>query len=328
VRSRKEKTKPMKIGVIGGTGAMGSLYGGYLARAGYEVFLFDKAPEAIARVNDHGLDIVEDTGETINISVVATSDSGRIGPVDLAIVLVKGQHTEVAVRAAMPMMGSHTDVLTLQNGWGNIAKTTSLLGAERVLAGVSIHSVNLLAPGRIRHAGRGPTYVGELDGRGSGRVSRIVEVLNASGFDAHETTNILKVIWSKLSLNVCALPACALLRFPSGELLNHEGSMRLMRGLLHEVVSVASARGVDLEFEEQWKSITAQLDRARTVRCSMLQDVENQRPTEIDTITGAVVAEGERLGIPTPYNNALLWMIHSLQEAFSPSGKQGVGRLT
>lgn len=317
------KASRMKIGVIGGAGAMGSLYGGYLARAGNDVLLFDRSSEAVAAINARGLEIVEEDGKVVNCRVPATTDVQKNGPVDVAIVFVKGQHTDAAVRSSLPLIGPKTHIVSLQNGWGNIEKISAIVGEDRVVPGVSIHSVNVLAPGRVRHAGKGPTYVGELDGRKSERVSEITKMLIGAGFDAHETIDVMKVIWSKLSLNVCSLPMCALLGLPSGKLLDHDATLTLMRNLLNEIIQVAGSRGIPLDYEEQWKLITSQLERARSVRCSMLQDVENGRQTEIETITGAVVREGQRFGISTPHNSVLLWMIRALQETFPSSGEKG-----
>ena len=89
-----------------------------------------------------------------------------------------------------------------------------------------------------------------------------------------------------------------------------------MQALLHETVAVARAQDIPLDFDERWTAITGLLKRATTARASMLQDVENRRRTEIDVINGAIVAAGERLGIPTPYNQALVWLVRWLEETF------------
>jgi 2-dehydropantoate 2-reductase len=306
----------MKVAVLGGAGAMGCLFGGRLAQAGHTVTLVDVARGPVEAINTKGLLITNETGQIESIPVRATGDPHQPGIVDLIIVLVKGQHTEAAMSAALPLVGDDSSVLTLQNGWGNAARLARIVGESKVLAGVTLHSVTTLAPGHIQHAGRGPTTLGELDGRRSARLTEIQQALSQAGFEVDLTFNIVKVIWSKLALNVCALPACALLRFRSGELVEHDGTLELMKALLREVVAVANAKGIDLDFEERWEAITRQLERASNVRASMLQDVENRRQTEIDTVTGAIVECGRQLGVPTPYNNALFWLVKSLQETF------------
>jgi 2-dehydropantoate 2-reductase len=120
-----------------------------------------------------------------------------------------------------------------------------------------------------------------------------------------------------LALNVCTLPTSALLRFYAGQLIQHEGTLALMRVLLQEAVAVANAQGIDLNFDERWINITGLLERATGAKASMLQDVENRRRTEIDVINGAIVEAGRRLNIPTPYNETMVWLVKALEETFS-----------
>jgi 2-dehydropantoate 2-reductase len=81
-------------------------------------------------------------------------------------------------------------------------------------------------------------------------------------------------------------------------------------------VAVANAQGIALDEAERWEAITGLLKRATGAKASMLQDVERSRRTEIDVINGAIVTAGQRLGIPTPYNNTMVWLIKSLEETF------------
>jgi 2-dehydropantoate 2-reductase len=208
-------------------------------------------------------------------------------------------------------------MLTLQNGRGNAPRIAAIVRQERVLVGLTYHSATLLGAGRAQHAGKGMTYLGELDGSSSSRLRRVAETFSGAGLDVTITDDVLKQIWSKLALNVCTLPTSSLLRFFAGQLVEHDGTLSLMRELLREVVAVADAQGITLDETERWEAITGLLKRATGAKASMLQDVERSRRTEIDVINGAIVAAGQRLGIPTPYNNMMLWLIKSLEETFS-----------
>jgi 2-dehydropantoate 2-reductase len=89
-----------------------------------------------------------------------------------------------------------------------------------------------------------------------------------------------------------------------------------MRGLLHEVATVAKARGISLDEEERWTAITSLLDRGVGAKASMLQDVEAKRRTEIDVINGAIVEAGKRAAVPTPLNSAMVWLVNAMQERY------------
>jgi 2-dehydropantoate 2-reductase len=112
------------------------------------------------------------------------------------------------------------------------------------------------------------------------------------------------------------LPTSALLRFQAHELIQHEGTMALMRGLLSEVVAVAKAQGISLDHTERWQAIVNLLKQAIGARASMLQDVEAGRQTEIDVVNGAIVESGKRNSVPTPLSDAMVWMVKSLQEKY------------
>ena len=159
--------------------------------------------------------------------------------------------------------------------------------------------------------------MGELNGEMSTRLSAIAEVFNKAGIEVTPTAQVLKEIWGKLALNVCTLPTSALLRFYAPQLVQHEPMLELMRALLKEVVAVAHARNIPLDYDERWDAITGLLKRCGpTAKASMLQDIEKQRQTEIAVINGAIVEAGQRLNIPTPFNNAMVWMVKSLEATF------------
>ena len=165
----------MKIAILGGGGAMGGIFGGYLARAGNDVTLIDVSKAAVTAINDNGLTIEEKDGSQPVIKVPASDNPASVGPVDLIINFVKCYHTEAAVRAAAPMIAGDTAVLSLQNGWGNAPRIASIVGEDRVLVGLTYHGGTLLAPGRVKHPGSGMTYIGELTGKPTERLGKVIE---------------------------------------------------------------------------------------------------------------------------------------------------------
>lgn len=305
----------MKIAIVG-AGAMGSLFGAKLASTGNDVLLVDVWREAVEAIQSHGLRVDDLGGGTATVRVRAVTDAAEAGPVELVVIFVKCYDTDAAARGAVPLLGPATPVLTLQNGWGNVPRIAQVVGQERVLAGVTYHSATVLGPGHIQYAGRGPTILGELDGKISPRVKEIADVFNAAGLQVTPTAEVVKEIWSKLAMAVCGLPTSALLRFHSGDLIRSEGTVHLMRALMGETVAVAKAQGFGLDFEERWATVSGAMTRNPGVKPSMLQDVERRRRTEIDVVNGAVVAAGKQLNIPTPYNETMVWLIRSLEETF------------
>jgi 2-dehydropantoate 2-reductase len=306
----------MRTAILG-AGAMGSIFGALLAKAGKEVVLVDSWLDGVQAIQAHGLRLHDREGNSQIIPVKATTDPSGLGEFDVVIVFVKSYQTLKAVEQALPLLSKNTVVLTLQNGWGNAARIAEVCGGERVLAGVTYNSGTLLEPGVVQHAGAGVTFLGELNGKLSQRAERIAQLLNNAGIEAKAVSDVVREIWAKLSLNVCTLPTSALLRCFAGELVEHASSLNLMRALLEEAVAVAQALGVHLDREERWQTITGLLRRAAGAKASMLQDIENRRQTEIDVVNGAVVDAGGQKGIPTPYNQSMVWLVSFLQESFN-----------
>jgi 2-dehydropantoate 2-reductase len=306
----------MKIAVIG-AGAMGSVMGGLLAKSGNDVTLVDVWREAIDTINSKGLRIDDKVGNSELVRVRATDKPTEIGPVDLVLVFVKCYHTEAAVRNALSIIGPETTVLSLQNGWGNGPRIAKIVDEDKLILGVCYHSATAAGPGHVLHVGKGMTFMGELNGKITKRLTQVADTFNKGGIEVTATENVLKEIWSKLALNVCTLSTSALLRFYAPQLVRHDAMLELMRALLHEVVAVARAQNIPLDFDERWEAITGLLKRcAPNAKSSMLQDVEKSRQTEIDVINGAIVEAGERLNIPVPFNRAMLWMVKSLEGTF------------
>lgn len=306
----------MKIAIVGGAGAMGGIVGALLAKDGNDVTLIDVAQAAVDKINADGLHVEFKSGVVEDVPIKAATNPATVGVVDTVIVFVKCYHTEAAVRTAAPMVGPQTSVLSLQNGWGNAPRIAALVGEEKVLAGVTYHSGTLVGPGHVKQTGVGLTFMGELNGQMSERLQALSATFNNAGIETTASTDVLKMIWQKLALNCCTLPASALLRFYAHQMVEHDGTLNVMNNVLREAVAVAHAQNIPLDFDERWAAITGLLKRAVGGKASMLQDVENKRRTEIDVVNGAIVEAGQRLGIPTPYNQTLVWLTKALEETF------------
>ena len=295
---------------------MGGIFGGWLARSGEDVTLVDVSKAAVETINAKGLSIEEKDGSIGQLKIEATDVPSRVGHVDLIINFVKCYHTEAAVRAANPMIGADTVVLSLQNGWGNAPRIAAIVGENRVVVGLTYHSGTLLGPGRVKHPGVGATYIGELTNTVTPRVTRIAECFRKAGFETHVSERILDEVWKKLALNCCTLPTSGLLHFLSHELVAYKDAETVMAGILREVVEVAKAQGIALDYDERWAAITGLLEKAVGGKASMLQDVEAGRRTEIEVINGAIVEAGGRHGVPTPVNKTMTALISALQDKY------------
>jgi 2-dehydropantoate 2-reductase len=302
----------MKIAIIG-AGALGSLFGGLLSKSGEEVWLFDPlAKEHIAAINSAGL-IIEEEGQEERIAVKGTTRIEEIGEAELVALFAKAPFTEEAIKGALPAVGRSTQVLSLQNGLGIIDILEGYINRERLLRGVTAQGSTLLGPGRIRHAGRGPTHIGRLSKEGDGgRLQEIVEIFNCAGIETYIEQDIRRLVWRKLLINVGINALTAIFDVRNGALVADKDLNEIMHGAVCEALGVAQGCGLDFSLNEVIREVEEVCHLTAENISSMLQDVRRENMTEIDYINGAIVREGERSEIKTPLNRLLVRLVKEL----------------
>jgi len=300
----------MKIAVLG-AGAMGSLVGGLLAEGGHEVTLISTWAEHVETVNREGL-LVEGQGGRRRVGVLASLSAAEAGPAELVIVAVKAPQTREAMAGALGLVGPETVVLTLQNGLGNVESLAEAVGPGPVVAGALSHGARLEGPGRVRHAGGGGLALGELSGRITGRLRGLGRIFEESGLaPVSLSDNVQGLIWGKLIVNVAINAVSALARIRNGQILEFPEAGEISRLAVLEAVEVAGRKGIILPGDPV--GFTREVARATGANISsMLEDILRRRPTEIEVINGAVVREGEALGVPVPVNKVLAGLVSVL----------------
>lgn len=302
----------MKIAVVG-AGAMGSLFGALLSENGNDVWLYDIWREHVNAVNENGL-IIERKGKIRTVKLNATVDSGNIGPVELTIIFVKSTQTESAAETAYRLAGSGGLVMTLQNGMGNADAVAKFIEAERILVGTTAHGATMLGPGKIRHAGVGPTTIGMWapGGKGHTRARQFAEFFSRAGIETKAVKDVRSVVWQKLFINVGINAITALTGIKNGQILDLATTRELSRAAVEEAIDVARAESINVE-KETVAQVFKVAEATALNRSSMGQDVDHQRQTEISAINGFIVREANRLGLKAPVNQTLTALIETLQ---------------
>jgi 2-dehydropantoate 2-reductase len=177
--------------VVVGAGAIGGTVGAHLARAGHSVLFCDTDPEHVAAINANGL-AIEGPVETFTVEASAVAPDELPDDLHAVLLAVKSQHTDSALDAVAPRLGPEGFVVSLQNGI-NEPQIAARIGEERTVGAFVNFGADYLEPGRIFVGGRGALYVGELDGRRSERLARLLDDLP----DAKETENIVGFLWAK-----------------------------------------------------------------------------------------------------------------------------------
>ena len=306
----------MKIAIVG-AGAMGCLYGARLSTLPQnEIFLLDVWQDHLDAINQFGVQMEEDGSFQTYDNLKACRHAYEIGPVDLAIMFVKSTMTRQAMADNKALLKDSTVVLTLQNGLGNVEAICEVVPANHVLAGTTAHGATKLGPGRMKHAGKGKTVIGELSGEITDRVKGIGEMFNQACLETETSDNAIGLVWGKLLSNVGLNALTAITGLLNGQILDYPETEELMTLAVLEAKAVADAKGVRLNYDDAVEHTRALCKATAPNRSSMLQDVSNCRKTEIDMINGAIVREGKVLGIPTPINLALTNLIKTMEQKY------------
>ncbi len=302
----------MKIAIVG-AGAMGSLFGGLLAEAGHEVWLYDIWEDHIQIVVQNGL-MIEDENKARQIRLNAVTNPEKIGESELVLVFVKSTQTASAAKTASQLSGKKGFVLTLQNGMGNAENIAEYVRPDRILVGTTAHGATMLKAGRIRHAGKGPTLMGMWVGENKEyQIARqTAGILTKAGIKTTVVEDVRAVIWDKLLVNVGINAITALSGITNGQILDLESTRELSHSAVQEAVAVARAQGVEIR-EDPMAHVFQVAVATAPNRSSMGQDVDHHRPTEIGSINGFVAREADRMGIAAPVNRTLTALIQTME---------------
>ncbi|MHC1725350.1 MAG: ketopantoate reductase family protein [Syntrophobacteraceae bacterium] len=308
--------------LILGAGAIGSLLGARLSNSDASISLFSTDRAHMEAIGQRGLEIEELDGTVRNVSLTTCFErDGLPCNPDLVLVVVKTYSTEAAVTSVRSLCSPSTVFLTLQNGIGNWELIADVAGKEAVLAGSTAQGATLLGPGRIRHGGNGPTYIGEPTGPSSARVERIVELFRSAGLVAESSDNVARLIWEKLIVNVGINAITGLTGIRNGFIAEMQEASNLCTSAVEEAIIIARAKGFPIGFDMVKRVLGVSRATARN-RSSMGQDVDRKKRTEIDAINGAIVRFGKEAKIPTPVNQTLTSLVKVL-EANYLSSKEG-----
>jgi 2-dehydropantoate 2-reductase len=307
---------------IAGAGAMGSMFGGYLAVAGHDVTLVDVDAEHLAAVRDRGLLLRHADGREDVVALAATSDPRReLGPVDAVIVLCKGWANAAVAESIRHAVGPATWVATIQNGLGNDAALAAVLGAERVLPGTTTAGAHKPQPGvvdvsPITSSGGSITQLGppRTGGEPAAGIDALTTALTDAGLPCELRADADVVIWTKLAMAATAGPLTAALGTTVHGMIESRSAMRLLEAMFDEVIALATAEGVALDRQVVWDHAIATYRAVGPHLTSMADDVLNGRRSEIDSFCVELCRRGRLHDVATPTHDVIGALIVAREE--------------
>ncbi len=298
-----------RIAVLG-AGAVGCYFGGMLARAGAPVTLIGRAPHVEA-ITQNGL-FLESVNFEQKIPVAASTAVAAIREADIVLFCVKTLDTEEAARALAPHLASNAVLMSLQNGVDNVARIRAATTIDAIPAVVYV-AAEMIAPGHVRHTGRGDLVLGELSQ--SGRDLETIAALFArAGVPCVVSKNIAADLWTKLIINCAynAISALSCARY--GRMVRHELAREVMMQTIKEAMAVAHADGIRFPKTDLIEVSLKLAEKMENATSSTAQDLARGKRTEIDSLNGYVVRRGAELGVATPVNQTLHALVKLLEE--------------
>ena len=314
----------MKVCIFG-AGAIGGYMGVKLAKAGADVSLVARGPH-LAAMQERGLTLIEE-GETTTVPVTASDDPAALGVQDYVIVTLKAHSVPPVVSKMAPLIGPNTTIVSGVNGvpWWYFHKLEGAhegtrldsvdpgnvqwdgFGPDRVLGCVVYPAAEVIEPGVIKHIEGNRFSLGEPDGSKSERAQALSKILANAGLKAPVRPKLRDEIWVKLWGNLSFNPISALTHATLDVLCTDEGTRAVARNMMVEAQEIAERLGVKFPIDVDRRIAGGAAVGAH--RTSMLQDLDQGRPMEIDALVASVQELGRVTGVPTPTIDTVLGLI-------------------
>jgi 2-dehydropantoate 2-reductase len=310
---------------IFGAGAIGGFLGAELAMAGEDVTLVARGPH-LAAMQANGLKLIRDGKERV-AKVRAVGTAAEAGPQDYVVITLKAHSVPGVVDQLQPLLGPDTAVVWGVNGvpwwyfygvdspWrdrrldsvdpGGVQWTG--IGPARAIGCVVYPACEVIEPGVVQHVEGDRFTLGEPTGEKTPRATALSEALIRAGLKAPVRPRIRDEIWIKLWGNLCFNPISALTHATLDVIATDPDTRAVARAMMLEAQAIGEKLGVKFGIDVDKRIAGAAAVGAH--KTSMLQDLERNRPMEIDALVSAVQEMGRLVGVPTPTVDVVLALI-------------------
>jgi len=302
--------------VVAGAGSIGSLLAAHLSRVA-DVTVLTRREEHAAALGEQGLRVSGRSDFTAELD--ATADPAGLPAVaELAILACKGTDLE-PLAARLEGSLARATVMTIQNGLG-AEDVVAAHGEWPLLSAVTFMSGTRHGDAHVEYVLDTATWIGPYRGTTEEDARRVARLIEEGGLKAEAFPDLRPAQWSKLIFNATVNGVAALtglphdFHFAQTEQLSDLGY--LVRDLVDEGKAVAADAGVELH-DDPWEMNVLASQRGHRHFPSMLEDVEAQRPTELESINGALVREAEQRGVAVPLQTAVYRLVKAREASYS-----------
>ena len=292
----------MKITVIG-PGAIGTLLAALLSNTNVKISLLVK-PKHKELLRDGKIVLNNFKGRRIKKKIRIITE---LNNPDWIILAVKSYD----IGNLIELLGNcDAPILCCQNGIKTYLQLTEKIGKERIAYMVTGIGSSKIETGEAEFKGSGFTFIGEASGIISPRLNNLLELIRTSGITCEVVDDVLSYVWLKTIINSSINPVAAHAKVINGDLRRPELN-KIVHKICMESTNISTKIGINLPLEP-WSEIEKIIRNTAENKCSMLQDLENGRQTEIDAINGEIVRIAESNGLDASYNKEFIKKIKSV----------------
>ena len=306
-----------RIAIVG-AGAMGSVYAGLFAEAGYQISVVDLWQEHITAIGKTGLHLEGASGDRVIGGITAVHQIADLGSIDLYVIATKANGVGDAAAEIAKVMQPDSLVLTIQNGLGAGDRIAQYMPTDNVLLGVAEgFGASIKGPGHIHHNAMRQIRIGEMGGGMTDRLVWIESLWQAAGFKATAFADIHQLVWEKFICNVmCSAPSVAF-ACTIGELFSDEDRRIVALGCMLEAYEIGLTKNIAFSFDDAVAyGVKFAADMPHASPSMRLDHLAGKR-SEIDAINGMVPVLGREMGIKTPYNDTLVALVRAREASFA-----------
>jgi len=296
-------TQPLTIAIVG-LGSIGGIAAATLAASGRH--------RVVACVRQPVTQFTLERGaEETKVALTSLTDPAQATPADWVFVCTKTPGTASTAPWLARLCTPATKVAVLQNGIDHVARVAPMANGATVMPVIVYTNAERLGPDRVRMRQVGEhDYVVADDALGRAYAA----LFEGTPLRVHFSDDLVTLLWRKLLMNATANPISAL-TMQRQIVFRRPDVQKLCLDVLAESVAVGRAEGARLAPDEDQRILTQLLGYSPELGTSMYFDRMAGRPLEIEALNGAIVAAGERHGIATPLNRALLTMLKAVSDA-------------
>jgi 2-dehydropantoate 2-reductase len=297
-----------------GCGAIGGIFAARLASA-CDLVVYDTNENHVRAIQADGLRVVGASESTARLRAVSDAAELAGSSFDAIIFLTKSSATAAALEQLRGVLAVPPLLVTLQNGMGN-SEALLAVPAAPVARGVTMHAGRYVGPGCVEHLIRGDTWLGPLRGDIED-IRWLGALLNAAGMRTDVVADPMPAVWSKFVFNSVMSPVGALLLGDNAARFESAHVRALIDDMADECIRTVAALGGAFAFDPMDfvnKVRSGELPMSKHAG-SMALDIARGVPTEIDELTGFVVAQAERLGIAVPASKTVYRLVKGLELA-------------